>query len=268
MNVDRAFGVLLAWLFGVASLIGATVADASVGWQVRGYVAHAMGSPRSGTPYTNSREAFAASYAKGFRTFEVDLLRTKDGHVLVAHDDTEHRYGLPKGVRFRQLTAEQLKGLKYDGKYRVLFGEDLIALMGRYPDITVILDLKGRWPVRTALAKRLAKYAPAGVQARMYPHVHSQEQLDAMRKLKAFPGYVLALYKWRDADVRKAPAFMQRNGLDTVLVKRELLSDDLRLQLVAAGARFIFVHPLRAEADIMRWRTKGVGVYSDGWIGL
>jgi hypothetical protein len=266
--VDRVYGVLLAWLLGVAALIGSGVADATVGWQVRGYVAHAMGSPRSGTPYTNSREAFEASYAKGFRAFEVDLVRTKDAHVLVAHDDTEHRYGLPKGVRFRDLTAPQLRGLKYDGKYRVLFGEDLIGLMRRYPDITVVLDLKGRWQVRTALARRLARYAPPDVLSRMYPHVHSQVQLDAMRGLKAFPNFVLALYKWPDADVAMAPGFMERNGLDTVLIKTHLLTDDLRLKLVGAGARFIFVHPVRKEAHIMAWRKKGVGVYSDGWIGL
>lgn len=257
----------MAWTLGVVALLVATMAEATPLWQVRGYVAHAMGSPRSGTPYTNSREAFVESYEKGFRTFEVDLVRTRDGYVVVAHDDTEHRYGFPKGTRFSQLTAKQLRGRKYDGRYPIMFGHDLIVLMKRYPEITMILDIKGKWPVRVSVAKRLAKYAPPDVRGRMYPHVHSQEQLDATKKLKAFPGYVLALYKWRHIDVRKAPAFMERNGLDTVLIKREWLTDELRQEFLEAGAKFVFVHPLKRSDDIMRWRKKLVGVYSDGWIG-
>lgn len=46
---------------------------------------HAMGAIGTDT-YTNSLEAFEASYRAGFRTFEVDLLMTSDGEVVLMHD--------------------------------------------------------------------------------------------------------------------------------------------------------------------------------------
>jgi glycerophosphoryl diester phosphodiesterase len=267
--VPRA--VLLLWLLA-ASSCGAQQAVRAPAprdpWQAAGFVAHAFGSPPGGPIYTNSREAFQASYAKGFRAFEVDLIELKDGRVVLAHDGKETHYALAKGTRFADLTFEQMRGRKFDGRWPVLFDGDLIALMQEHTDAVVLLDTKGRAETtQVAIAKRLARLAPHSVRERMVPHVHSEEQLDALRELGAFPDPILTLYKWHDRDVFEAPAVMKRYDLDTVIVRPQVYSDELRDALRAAGARWIFVHSFTTKREIEPWRKKGLGVYSNDWIG-
>jgi glycerophosphoryl diester phosphodiesterase len=237
-------------------------------WQSAGFVAHAFGSPTGGPIYTNSREAFESSYAKGFRAFETDLVLLKDGRVLLAHDGRESHYGLPEGTTFDELTSEAMRGRSYDGKYAVLFGEDLVALMQRHDDATVLLDTKGHpETTQVAIAKRLMKLAPPAVQARMVPHVHSEEQLAKLRKLGTFGEYILALYLWRDRDVDEAPDVVRKERLRTVIVRPRDYTDELRDALLDAGARWVFVHSFTTKQEIVPWRRNGLGVYSNDWIG-
>jgi hypothetical protein len=235
-------------------------------WQARGFVAHALGSPPDGPPYTNSREAFVESYRKGFRTFEVDLVRLKDGATVLAHDLRAKHYGIAKGTDIADLTSDQMRTRRFDGRWEVLFEDQLITLLERYADAVVILDTKGETDEQVAIARGFAERAPDEVLARTYPHVHFQEQLDALEELDAFPGYVLSLYLWDREDLDEAPTFMRRNGLDTVIVRPQVYTDDLRDDLREAGARWVFVHSFTTRREIGPWRAKGVGVYSNDWI--
>lgn len=49
------------------------------------FIAHAGGAI-DGISYTNSLEALDANYAKGFRMFELDIIKTSDGKFVAAHD--------------------------------------------------------------------------------------------------------------------------------------------------------------------------------------
>ncbi len=49
------------------------------------YIAHAGGKIQ-GYTYTNSKEALDLSYKKGFRLFELDINRSKDGQFIAVHD--------------------------------------------------------------------------------------------------------------------------------------------------------------------------------------
>lgn len=235
-------------------------------WQARGFVAHALGMPPGGRTYTNSLEAFTTSYAKGFRTFEVDLVRLKDGKILAAHDRSERHYGLPPDTRFADRTAAQMRGRRFDGRWTTLIDRDLVVLMQRHADATLILDTKGPLRHQIAVARRLARLAPASVRARLVPHVHSQEHLDALRALKVFDDYVFATYLWADKTFVDAPAFIERNELRTVMIGYGYYSESLRMAFVRAGAQWIFVHSITVPEDVVRWRMRGVGVYSDDWI--
>ena len=84
-------------------------------WQARGFVAHALGSPADGPPYTNSREAFVESYRKGFRAFEVDMVRLADGVTVLAHDLRAKHYGIPKSTEIAELTSGQMRTRRFDG---------------------------------------------------------------------------------------------------------------------------------------------------------
>ncbi len=49
------------------------------------FIAHA-GGEIDGKIYTNSKEALDLSYKKGFRLFELDIIKTKEGKFVAAHD--------------------------------------------------------------------------------------------------------------------------------------------------------------------------------------
>jgi hypothetical protein len=49
------------------------------------FIAHA-GGQIDGRRYTNSREALDLAYENGLRLFEIDLIKTRDGHLVAAHD--------------------------------------------------------------------------------------------------------------------------------------------------------------------------------------
>jgi len=59
--------------------------------------------------YTNSREAVLLNYGTGFRHFEVDFVRTRDGTVVTAHDGSEGEYGMPAGLTFACADAADIK---------------------------------------------------------------------------------------------------------------------------------------------------------------
>ena len=118
-----------------------------------GFAAHAFGAI-DGRLYTNSLEAFQRNYGRGFRVFEVDLVRLADGTALLAHDGLEANYGLNKP--FTEATWADLAGHKYLGRYTILRVQELARLLRQHPDMYVILDLQVR-PARHLPAHAAAR---------------------------------------------------------------------------------------------------------------
>jgi hypothetical protein len=230
-----------------------------------GFVAHAFGSPPTGETYTNSLEAFYESKRKGFRVFEVDMVRLSDGKILLAHDRFETRYGLPEGTKFTDVTSAQMKDRKLDGRWRALLGSDFLHLVKNNPDSRFVLDTKGD---DIEIARWFVKYMAPTSLARLFPHVYSQAQLNDLKQLYRWPGYVVATYRWpADKREQKAVELVSRNGLRTVMIRPHEVSPTFEPRLRAAGARWLFVHSLSDADDIVAWRSEGWGVYSNGWIG-
>ena len=111
-------------------------------------IAHGGGG-LNGTPYTNSFEALDASYARGFRWFELDFKRTADGAVACRHDWSDF------GGR-----APTLDGLRerFAGSFTPVDAEGLAAWMAMHPDATLVTDVKEADQVPV-----LADLASAGV---------------------------------------------------------------------------------------------------------
>ena len=231
-----------------------------------GFVAHALGSPLGlgqGEPYSNTREAFEVSYDNGFRAFEADLILLADGEVLVAHDYREDQYGLPDGT-FPTLTRPEVEGLRFEGKYEIMFAEDLIELMVEHPDVWVILDTK--LEADTAIAQALLELAPDdGVRDRMVPHLTSEQHVAELAALYPFPERMLAHYRWSGDDAEHLDR-MARHGIDTIMMSFNYRwSEETQAAMEAAGHQ-VWVHTPHEVSDIERFRDRGVGVYTDGWI--
>ena len=126
------------------------------GYNPYGFVAHAFGAI-DGRIYSNSLEAFQRNYGRGFRVFEVDLVRLADGTALLAHDGLEANYGLNKP--FTQATWADLAGHKYLGRYTILRVQELARLLRQHPDMYVILDSK------YARLSHLPEHAATGARA-------------------------------------------------------------------------------------------------------
>ena len=230
-----------------------------------GFIAHAFGSPPTGETYTNSLEAFRESYRKGFRVFEVDMVRLGDGRIALAHDRFETRYGLPEGTRFSDVTSAQMQGRKLDGRWPIVLGSQFLHLVKNHADATFVLDTKGD---DLEIAAWFVKHMAPSSLARVFPHVYSQAHLNGLKELYRWRGYVVATYRWSvETKEQKTVELVSRNGLRTVMIRPHEVSPTFEARVRAAGATRLFVHSLTAAIDILEWRAKGWGVYSNGWIG-
>lgn len=255
-----------------------------------GYVAHAMGSVH-GHRYTNSREAFEESYARGFRLFEVDLIELSDGGILAAHDGMEWAYGLDRP--FSSLTQREAGRLRYRGpsdrpirlRHRAMTGEDLVALLREHRDASLIVDTKGgkSRPAHLRILRELVRLAPRAILRRVIPHVIDQAHLDRLRRLHPFRNYMLALYRTQQEgrmDDVEVLDFVRRNRITAVMMwawRRDPgvdLKENGRLhrrfrpgfarRLQETGAA-VYVHSLNGPDWMEGFRERQIGVYSNGW---
>ena len=244
------------------------------------YVAHAMGGV-NGRAYTNSREAFEQNYAKGFRVFEVDFITLKDGTIMALHNGTEPALGLDKP--YREATYAEVRGRKYLGRYTVLTGNQVLALMRKHRDVHVVIDTK--WS-HVEIVKRLLRDAgDPQVARRLLPHIAGQADLDEIRRDYPLQHYVVALYRtqWIGAfDDPEVLAFVRRNKAPAVMmwIRRRDWSQSLAannsegrrfspsfaLALQNAGA-VVYVHSTSDPDTMAEFVERRVGVYSDGPLG-
>jgi glycerophosphoryl diester phosphodiesterase len=241
-----------------------------------GFVAHAMGSVNRHT-YSNSLEAFRRNYARGFRVFETDVVRLKDGTALLAHTGLEASYGLHKP--FQQATWADLRGHKYLGRYTILRSQDLVGLLRSHPDAYAILDSKY---AELEIYRRFIRQAPErGLRERILPHVVDQAMLNALRTVYPLQNYVLALYRTQYHNRYDDPVvvdFTRRNRAPAVALWWRTRNPALSLNanhfqnrryrasfvsaLKAAGA-VTYVHSIDAPADAQRFWSLRVGLYSN-----
>ena len=111
------------------------------------YIAHAGGEV-NGIKSTNSKEALDQNYKKGFRLFELDIIETKDGKLVAAHDwkmwarFTDYKGELPVSH------AEFMKHRIY-GDYTTLDLKGINDWFAAHPDAILVTD-KVNDPIRFA----------------------------------------------------------------------------------------------------------------------
>ncbi len=247
-------------------------------------VAHAGGDTFDGQKYTNSIDAFINSYNEGMRVFEFDFIRLVDGTVIAAHDGLEEQvYGLPPN-RFRSATLEEVQNLRFNGKYSVMFAQDIISLLREYPDITIIADSK--WDLAETYQAFFhianAENGDISVLDRLIPHVGTQEELDVMRATNPRVQPMLAVYRTQYMQTAMTDPqildFVDRNQISSVMMwegqydptltlgenseRKQRFSPELVRDLQNRGVT-CYVHTLN-DVDRARWfMGQGVHVYTD-----
>ena len=90
----------------------------------------------------NTLGAFKASYEHGLRGFETDVRMTKDGVLVILHDDTLNRTHQATGT-VEEKTAEELRSVKTKKTGEAMLSlDDLLAYFADKPGIYLELEMK------------------------------------------------------------------------------------------------------------------------------
>ncbi len=102
------------------------------------FIAHAGGAI-DGDIYTNSLEALDASYAKGFKLFELDIIETSDDAFVAGHD--WHSWKRNTGFQGQiPPTLKAFKGYKIMNKYTPLDINDINNWFKEHSDAILVTD--------------------------------------------------------------------------------------------------------------------------------
>jgi len=185
MKIRSWMGLLLVagWMAGAA---------ASADAQEKGLVfAHRGGSYEF---EENTMEAFRGSYEKGLRGFETDVRMTKDGELVILHDDKLDRMYNAAGA-VEEKTAAELRAITTKKKGQpFLFLDELLAYFADKPGVYLELEMK---------TSKKDVYPDARLEAycrKLYDAVHARQPKGSFYVFTSFDERPLKLIKGLDAN--------------------------------------------------------------------
>lgn len=94
----------------------------------------------------NTLSAFEETYKKGIRGYETDIRRTKDGKLVIFHDDNFERIvGIKGGIE--DLTLEEVKKLKTKKGNTIPTLDEFIAFFKDKPGVYIEFEMKTNKPM-------------------------------------------------------------------------------------------------------------------------
>ena len=234
-------------------------------------VAHAFGRI-DGYSYTNSLEAFESSYAKGHRTFEVDLYLTMDKKVVLAHDWI-HNADIQKQAWTEQMPPieGEFKKAKIYNNFTPLSYMELLQLMKDHPDIWIITDTKyiDKEHVEIQFHNMVDTAISLGMEDilnRFIIQIYNEEMYQIVNIIYPFHSYIFTLYqRWcgDKEEFEKICIWCVDEGIDVITMAERVYSMDSQ-QIANQYGIDIYVH---TENDVLKARNllkNGVrGIYTD-----
>ncbi len=226
------------------------------------FIAHALGAI-DGVSYSNSLAAAEHNYALGFRVFEVDLCLTADGELVTFHEGHEGHLGLSRPLS--QVSAAEVLGLAYDGKYRLSSWSDLLRAFSHVNDAFLVTDTK-RWnpPILRALLRGLEK-VPA-MRRRVIPQLYQVEDFALFRRHSPwpYPTFIFTLYQ-NSLSNEQVLALVREEKIPVVTMPVPRVTPRFVADLHSLGA-LVFTHTVNDHAQVMRLAEVGVdGFYTDSY---
>lgn len=223
------------------------------------FIAHAGGAV-DGEVYTNTLEALDQNYAKGFRLFELDIVRTSDGEYVAAHDwFTWRRQSGYKG----QPPVSRQEFLEMDilGTYTPLDMDRINDWFASHPDAILVTD-KVNFP--TEFASQFVD------KSRLMMELFSQDAIEealelGIREVIPSMNVITGLGSNRIQ-------WLKDRGISYIAVSIDLLYRDPTFfeALNEAGIRTYLFHinsnPWEDEAHVVRYEMDRIyGLYADHW---
>lgn len=239
-------------------------------WTGDTFISHAFGKVDD-CAYTNSLEAFENNYAKGHRTFEVDLYLTRDKKVVLAHD-WNHSARIQKQAWTEQMppTEEEFKNSKIYNRFTPLSYSDLLRLMKDHPEIRIVTDTKYtdrehieiefRYMVDTAVSLEMED-----VLDRMIIQIYNEEMYQVVNRIHPFCSYIFTLYQRWDGsseELENICKWCMNVGIDTITMPVNMYSKNIG-EIVGRGIK-IYVHTVNNALEAKNLLKEGVrGLYTD-----
>ncbi|MCE2616594.1 glycerophosphodiester phosphodiesterase [Phocaeicola oris] len=89
----------------------------------------------------NTLSAFQATYTAGINGFETDVRMTKDGNLIISHDNSLQRMTTSEGIIEEMETAELKKVVTKKG-HKLLFLDELLDFLKDKPNLYVEFEMK------------------------------------------------------------------------------------------------------------------------------
>lgn len=223
------------------------------------YIAHAGGEV-DGHNSTNSKRALDQNYEKGFRLFELDIIKTSDGKIVAAHDwkmwarFTDYDGALPP-------SHEEFMKHKIYGDYKTLDLNGINDWFRDHPDATLVTD-KVKDPIAFANLFVDKNRLIMELFSVMAVEKASQQGINAMISHKSFFGI--------KGDKLN---FLTVNNVKYVAVSRRAIAKhkELMLQLKKQGIRVYVYHVNFDEGKDEKYVLENeigivYGMYADKWV--
>lgn len=220
------------------------------------YVAHAGGGFK-GRTYTNTIEAMAENYQKGYRFFEMDFVLTADNRVVILHDwNGYHGFA---NFHERILTFDRFSQLDTNVGTKPATVARLAEFLRAHRDAVVVTDCKAGIPERL---EQIAKAHPE-IMKQLFPHVFTEADYDSLRKM-GFRNMILALYGSPMND-EQAIEFLKKHPVFAVSMPWQRAQTALPARLAELGIR-VAVHTINDQRLANQFLGAGIpGIYSD-WL--
>lgn len=223
-------------------------------------IGHALGGVE-GKTYTNSREAFVQSVLAGRTIVEVDLQFTRDG-IVAFHDEVLSRF-MESDARTDSLTTDEFLEHRVLGAYTPLSLEQLLELLQRHPNVTLITDTKRNTATMLATVVKIARRKDPALLERIVPQIYDLKELAQINVAHHFPRVVLTLYRTKATDDEVENFVKREPQVVAVTMSESRFSSALAIAVREAG-KDAFVHTINDPQRARQFLEHGAnGVYTD-----
>jgi len=219
-------------------------------------VVHAFGEWK-GEAYLNCKEAFEENYAKGLRLFEVDFSLSSDKKIVLFHDGHEERFGLSKNFNEASFLAASPYGAT------LLNLTSFIELLVKYPDVTIITDVKDDNVLVLSKIVEVFKQHSLDHTNRLIPQIYHPSEFPGIKKLN-FSKIIFTVYRFRKKKNLTARFLRKTPEISALTVPDKWIESKDYLQLAQSCQIDLFVHTINDHKRRDSLFSKGVkGIYSD-----
>ena len=223
------------------------------------YIAHA-GGKIEGLTYTNSLEALNLSYKKGFRLFELDIIKTSDGQFVAAHD-WEYWSKTTRYLGEIPASHEQFLNYKIHDKFTPLDINKINKWFSIHTDAILVTD-----KVNTPIEFAKVFIDPKRLIMELFDMEALTKGLKANIK-SAMPSQSL-IKSWSKEEVVK----FKNMGVKNIAVSRQFIPDNMELlkffksKGINAYVFGLYVDAGYNEDYVAKYEMDIIyGVYADDW---